>query len=339
MNYILYLDNTFMHFFCSGVQGLVLKTKKDGHWSKSITICQEVLPGFCVFLDKDKQIHILCTNKNNDILYITQKNRLWQKYVLSKGNPEIFPIQFKIAQTGNLLNFFYTANFRDDTILVHCILGDNAKPEILDSLYTDCPQFSVNLGKVYYTNKEKVLGYRDFSDGKPGEFSKTEEDALFPYSVTINAKEYLLYLKNTFIYLNGEKIFSDSLCRSPIISARDNKLTIQWKSNSFVRYLTSFNNGATWSSPMRFIGSGGVITSFCIEDGNDAHICYGQNLNPEPVIYGKTNLFFFEAPSPQTFTKGEFNSDEYRKLRILVDMQRKEIKTLKSKIKKLENSD
>ena len=107
-----------------------------------------------------------------------------------------------------------------------------------------------------------------------------------------------------------------------------------------MRYLTSFNNGATWSSPMRFIGSGEKISKFCIQTGGEAHICYGQNIKPEPVIYGKTNLFFYETPSnPISFDTEDFSPAEYKKLKILIDMQNREIKTLKSKIKKLESLD
>lgn len=340
MNYILYADNAFMHFFHSKTKGLCLKIKKNGQWSDTSFLCHDSKDGFFVYLDKNEKIHILCCNIKNDIIYITNKNSEWQTFVLSIGKPDISPLEFKIAQTGNILSFFYSASFKDSVILVHCILGKNAKPESLDCLLTTCAKFSVNLGKIYYTNKDGILGFRDFSDGKPGEFFKIAENATYPYAVNINSKEYLLYKKDGFIFLNNTKIFSDPLCTFPVISNKDNKLTIQWKSNSFVRYLTSFNNGATWSSPMRFIGSGEEICTFFIQTGGQSHICYGQNMNPDPVIYGKTNLFFYETPDISTPTDTEeFLPTEYKKLQILIDMQNREIKTLKSRIKKLENSD
>lgn len=340
MNYILYADNAFLHFFHSQTKGLCLKIKKNGRWSQTAYLCPDAKDGFSVYLDKNEKAHILCSNINNDIIYITNKNSEWQAFVLSVGKPDISPIEFKIASSRDILSFFYTAHFKDSVILVHCVLGKNAKPESLDTLLKSNPEFSVSSGKVYYTNKDNILGCRDFSDGKPDEFVEIAENAVYPYAVNINSKEYLLYKKDGFIFLNNNKIFSDPLCISPCISSKDNKLCIQWKSNNFVRYLTSFNNGVTWSCPMRFIGSSEKILKFCIQTGEDAHICYGQDIKPEPVIYGKTNLFFYEAPSvlPNTLTE-DFSPAEYKKLRILIDMQSREIKTLKSRIKKLENSD
>ncbi len=340
MNYILYADGSFLHFFHSKTRGLCLKIKKQGRWGENICLCPNAKEGFSVYLDKSEKIHILCSNIKNDIIYITNKNSAWQTFTLSVGKPEISPLEFKIASSRGILSFFYSASFKDSVILVHCVLGKNAKPQNLDCLLTTCAKFSVSSGKVYYTNKENVLGFRDFPDGKPDDFVEIAKGGTYPYAVSLNSKEYLLYKKDGFIFLNNNKIFSDALAISPVISNKDNKLTIQWKSNNFVRYLTSFNNGVTWSSPMRFIRSGKEISKFCIQTGDEAHICYGQNINPEPVIFGKTNLFFYETPSLSPLADFEDSaSGEYKKLKILIDMQSREIKTLKSKIKKLENLD
>ncbi len=292
MNYILYTDNTFMHFFHSPSEGLCLKEKKKGRWSEPEIIYREALDGFSVYSDSKGLIHILCADKKGAIFYITKKDEEWKCFTLSGENPDILPIEFKIAKAGNIINFFYTAEYKRSYILVHCVLGKNAKPEILDTLYHNSPAFSVSSDKVYYTNQDKVLGFCNFSDSKPALFSKIAENATDCYAVNFCDKEYTLYKKDSFIVLNGTEIFSDPLAEKPLISVMDNKLTVQWKSNNFVRYLTSFNNGVTWSAPMRFIGSGEKICEFCILNHGEPHICYGQNLKPDPVIYGKSNLFF-----------------------------------------------
>ena len=317
----------------------MLKRKQNGRWENSVSLYRDAKDGFFVYMDDDKTLHILCTDSKNNIVYITNKNCGFNNYILSHGNEEISPLEFKIAKAGNILNFFYTAHYKETIILVHCVMGANAKPEILDTLHDDCKDFCIGGTRIYYTNKNKELGYRNFSDSKPDNFVLVEHDAYCPYFTKSCDEEYLLYKKEDFLYFNKNQIFKDLSGEKPILLIRDNKLTIQWKSGSFVRYLTSFNNGITWSAPMRFIGSGDKICEFLVDTGDGAELFYGQNLTPEPVIFGKSNLFFTEAPKSKKSLASHHEPEEYMRLKLMIDMQNNEIKTLKSKIKKLENCD
>lgn len=335
MNYILYTDNSFLFFSHSPVEGLMLKRKSKRHWEENVSVYRDAKDGFFVYMDENKTIHILCTDSKNNIIYLTDKSSEWCDYVLSSVNPEIVPIEFKIAKAGNILNFFYTAKYKGSIILVHCVMGANAKPEILDTLCEDSADFNIGGTRIYYTNKNKALGYRDFSDSKPGNFIFIEQDAINPYFLKTNDGEYLLYKKGDSLYFNQNCIFKDLSSQKPILQIHDNKLIMQWKSGNFVRYITSFNNGITWSSPMRFIGSGDKVCEFLVDTGEGAEFFYGQNLLPDPVLYGKSTLFFSEIPKKAPVKHHE--PEEYTRLKLIIDMQKNEIKTLKSKIKKLEN--
>lgn len=335
MNCILYTNKTFLYFFHSHTDGLMLKCKKNGRWEEGLSLCRNALDGFFVYKDENEAIHILCADKENNIVYIHGKNFSWNNYILSKINNDITPLQFHIAKAGTLINFFYTALYKGEVILVHCVMGKNAKPEIIDTLFS-ASDFHINSSKIYYTNKNKALGFRDFSDSKPGSFVLIEQDALYPYHTSNHGNEYILYKKDDFLYFNKQAVFKDSLAEAPILIQGDNSLSIQWKSGIFVRYITSFNNGATWSAPMRFIGSGEQIYKFLIDCGSGLEHFYGQKMNPEPIIYGKSNLFFIEAPY-QKDKASHHSGEEYKRLRLMLDMQKNEIKALKSKIKMLEN--
>ena len=341
LNYIIYYNKSFFHFYHTKAEGLCLKVKEKNRWSDVLYLCPEAESGFCAFLDSDGVIHILCADKENRIIYLARKNFEWTKHILTQIKEDIKPIQFKIASAGNILNSFYSAKYQDKLILVHCILGANAKPENIDVLHPDSPEFSVCSNKIYYTNQNKVLGYRDFSDSKPGIFYEIEKNSIFPYAALIDGKEFLVYKKDDFLYVNHDRTYLDAHGVTPLIGSKDSRITLQWKSGNFIRYLTSFNNATTWSAPMRFINNGEELCRFSVQIGDFVENFYGQNLKNEPVIYGKSNLFFSETPiikkQAERFSE-EKEPEEYKKLKILIDLQKREIKTLKSKIKELENS-
>ena len=341
LNYITYRDKSFLHFYHTASEGLCLKEKRKGRWSDTFHLCYEAKKGFCAYCDSDGVIHILCTDDDGKIIYIKEKNLEWNQYILSEGNNEIIPVSFRIVKAGNIMNFFYSARYNASMILVHCVLGDNAMPERIDALDTKHPEFCICDNKVYYTNENNVLGYRDFSDSKPGVFVELEKDAYFGYVTKVEGKEFLVYKKDNFLYVNHDRTYLDEKAMMPLLCQKDNKITLQWQSGNFVRYLTSFNGGVTWSSPMRFINNGVGICRFFIQTEDRCEYSYGQNLRTEPVVYGKSNLFFSEVPvirRPMAIGVEEKASDEYKKMQILIDLQKREIKTLKSKIKELEKS-
>ena len=111
LNYIIYRDKSFLHFYHTASEGLCLKVKQKGRWGDVLKLCQESREGFCAYSDSDGIVHILCTDNDGKMIYLTDKNLKWNKYILSEGNNEITPIEFKIAKAGNILNFFCSAKY------------------------------------------------------------------------------------------------------------------------------------------------------------------------------------------------------------------------------------
>ena len=289
MNYLICEKNHFTHFFYSKNKGICYKIKKGNFFGENIILYKNGLPGFSVYCDHDFNIHLICTDKQNNIVYFTKRNNIWRNFIISESIQNLIPLEFKITAFNGFLNFFYSALLESRTILVHCILNHGAMPEIIAELSHDYPHFHANNGKIYYTTKKNILGFKNFSDGKCDIFSPVAKDGIMPFSLVSENIEFLCYKKNNTLFFNSDPVFSDLSATLPIIIKNKNKISLMWKSNNFLRYITSFNNGATWSSPMRFI-NGEPPELFTIFANCKESTFYGHNKNKNPHIYEQSGF-------------------------------------------------
>ncbi|MCX7715758.1 MAG: hypothetical protein N2171_08545 [Clostridia bacterium] len=341
-SYIIYKKNYIEHYFYKPNEGICSNQKLHGHWSPHQTIYKEGLDGFCVYADAADNTHMVCTNEDGDLMYLLNKDNSWHKHILTKGNKKVFPQNFHMTILNGRVNLIYSAKYNDDILLVYCILGVSSQPLNLDTLSPEYSDFFIFGSKIYYTNKDNVLGYQDFSDGKPDIFIPVAENAYMPYLTEYNGEIFLVYKSNEHIIFNGNAIFEDKNAISPIISVNSGKLIILWKSINFIRYCASQNGGATWSSPMRFVNSEKATQIFYVQSQNTIHKHYGSINNDEFHLFGdiSANLQIpknSSADSP-AFSESSPNEQlEIQKLKIMIEMLKKDIADLKNQLYDIKN--
>lgn len=285
MNYLICEKNHFTHFFYLKNKGICYRVKKGSHFGDTVILYKEGLSGFSVYCDHNFNLHLICTNNKNEVVYFSKKNDIWTHFVLSKANDNLIPMQFKISEFGGFISFFYSALYKNTVLLIHCILSPGAMPEVISELLPSAPYFNTSYGRIYYTTSDNILGFKDFSDGKCGIFSPVTNNGIMPFSAILENTEYICFKKNNKIFLNTNELFIDSLATFPIICSKENKITVMWKSNSFVRYITSFNNGATWSAPMRFINNGLTPELFTVSANCQENVFYGHSSKTGLTLY------------------------------------------------------
>lgn len=376
-NYLISDQETLYHFFYKPGEGICFKEKNATHWNEYQILYRDGLDGFSAYCDSAGNIHLICTNGSHDIIYLFKRKEQWLKYVLASGKEEIIPLRFALSYCDSYMNLFYTASYSAEVVLVHCVLGNNAQPVTIDVLASDCADFFVFKNRVYYTNKQGVLGFQDASDGKPTVFESLIEGGRMPYLLAGDSKPLFVYKKKNTIYLEDTPIFEDYAANQPVLLKTDGKLILQWQSGSFIRYITSFNDGKTWSAPMRFISNGRDINCYQMQSGNDLEYYYGTHNSNELNIFGRpapnapftapqkdfrtTAVFHNSSPAekpavqeppaeknaPEKTTaqsqaaskpSPETDQIELQKLKIMIDMMANEVAELKKQIKVLASS-
>lgn len=229
MDYVITNKNERMHFY---IENHSIKLLEKGCESPKILL-KSVKEPFCAFY-KDGIYHIIGVNNKNEIIYIPYKNDLVKFYVLCKLNGDIKVKRILLSGCRKLINLTYSAEYNKETLLVHCILGNNAKPSVIDKIIGDW--FWIWQDKVYYTNRYRNMGFQDLSCGKPCRFVNLEGNAKFPYAASFDKKEYFLYIKDNKIILNNQIITDDKNAEMAIVVPKK-EISVFWKSGDVVRYL------------------------------------------------------------------------------------------------------
>ena len=192
------------------------------------------------------------------------------------------------------LNLMYSALYNGENLLIHCILGDHAKPSAIDS--TETPHFFIRKNRVYYTRTDGVFGFADISDEKPGVFNPVYEDAHFGSVVNIDGKERILFSRDSSVFLDGKELAHDSHIEMPIFVNARGYFYIMWKNGGFVRYIMS-RNGTDFDRPMRFMTSGKPIGIYTVQKGGEFTDFYGYDSGNAPVLLGNPEIFAVQKPS------------------------------------------
>ena len=157
-NYIIMPGNVPEHYFFKPYEGICMRKRApQGTWKEHTQVFGGAKDGFGLYCAKDKSVHIICTDHDNKLIYILSDGEGWKKYVISKLNRDIFVSDMRFYSVRGRLNLLYSALYNGENLLVHCILGDHAKPSAVDVIET--PHFSVSDGRAYYTNSKGILGF------------------------------------------------------------------------------------------------------------------------------------------------------------------------------------
>lgn len=244
---------------------------------------------FSVFTSSDGSIHLVCADSENMLVYANCRNNVWKRYILAKIPKDVVVKKMHLYAINNRLNLLYSATFGGEHLLVHCILGNHAKPSTVSALQDT--HFFVYKNKVYYTKPDGTLGFSALEDEKPETFSPLYDDANSLFIWEEAGKEFFIFVRNSRLFINGKEMLYDSAIEAPIFVKGADRLYIMWKSGGFIRYISSFNGGVTWSEPMRFISTGITpkLYTYC-SNGVFRHY-YGYENKNSLTTLGVTNVF------------------------------------------------
>ena len=324
-NYLIMRGNTPEHYFFKPYEGIcVRKRTPAGIWQEHTQIFADARDGFGFYCTRDKAVHLICTDRDNRLIYISGDGENRKKYVISSLNSDIQISDMKLYSVRGRLNLLYSALYNSENLLVHCILGDRAKPSTVD--ITETQDFSVTGGRVYYTNSRGVLGFVSLADEKPSAFSPVYEDA--HCGSAYDGGENILFTRDSAVFLNGRELARDAGIENPILVHTGDKLHIMWKSGSFIRYM-SCSDGETFGGARRFMSTGKTVNIYRAQKGEGFAEYYGYHNEHELVLLGNPALF--EISAEYTAKK----EAELERVKNLLDKTQQEVADAKKEIARL----
>jgi len=278
------------HYFSVQNKGIFLRRKdRNGLWLERETVIEDAKGPFCVYMDTSGITHVIYVTADNTLSYGIRRDSLWKTHKLSRLNPEIQPESFRIYPVCGRLNLLYSVTYSDEILLIHCILGNHAKPQTVDKL--NSPHFWICNNKVYYSNAQGTCGCVDLTDEKPDTFVKMYDNAQNISVYNIADKEIVLFTRENKLYINNTEIMYDTRMEIPVLTEADKILYVLWKSGGYVRYVTSKDLGNTWSSPMRYMTSGAEICLYTAEFLGNSYLFYGYSTSCDLHLFSKPDLF------------------------------------------------
>lgn len=325
MNYIIDdIDGEKVCFY-SGRDGIYKKTIHNS--IRNEKIYNYPVKDFCVKNDANNITHMLCINKQGDIIFIKNSG---ENHTLIKSNGKIFARHIQMYEYNHRISIIYTADYEDDILLVYCILGMNAMPVTIDSVSGD--DFFLYANRVYYQNKDGVLGYKDFSDGRPEDFIPCAENGIYPHIINYCGRDIMTYKSPDGIICGGKEVIDDKYAKNPILCIRGENLLLVWESGGFIRYAESADGGESFHTPMRFFNNSSPMQVYMIQNGDN--FIYEYACEREHNIH-----LFAEKNTEQKISKRSqsiHTNKEIEKIAIMLQMMKSDMAELKSRIERIE---
>ncbi|MBQ7974638.1 MAG: hypothetical protein IJ300_03005 [Clostridia bacterium] len=278
------------HYFFKPYEGICMKRLgPSGTFSEHTQIVALGREPFSVLDASDGSIHLVCVDSENMLVYASCRNNVWKRYILAKIPKDVSVSDMHLYSVRGRLNLLYSAAFGGEHLLIHCILGNHAKPSTVSALLDS--HFFVYKNKVYYTKPDGALGFTNLEDEKPENFNRLYDNATSVSVWEDSGKEFLIFIRNSRLFINGKEILYDSAIENPVFVKGADRLYIMWKSGGFIRYISSFNGGATWSEPMRFISTGISPKLYTFRSGNALRLYYGYENGNHLTTLGVSNVF------------------------------------------------
>ncbi len=242
---------------------------------------------FDVIVDNEDIFHLICQDKNGDIIYLIYRDNKWLKYVILKSKTnKSYRKYFKILSINNQINLLYIIDYKEEKLLVHQILNGETQPPNVVGLISEaslpfCSTFDAS-GNIYVYYKSKATenntGYSKYSAIKK-EWQIFIPIDNFPLSSQLpyviidkNNMLHLAYVKKTdnnsnIVYRSlstehteNESIVNEKIVSTiqydnvlPVILITGNKIWILWSRAYNVFSCSSHDDGNTWSMPSQFM--------------------------------------------------------------------------------------
>lgn len=247
---------------------------------QSLQSGEEIIPeaadGFALL--RNRTTHIVCTNKNNDIVYL---NYPGDPHILITGKENIIPYDLSLSYDSGALNLFYKINYNDKILLCHCILGKSKKPYVIAELSQTSPYYYSGYGKLFYTSHDGIL-YGVIPENGTKTVTHMYDGGVMPCFASVDGKDLLVYIKDGTIYLNKQPMAEDRYGEFPLVFTTGNATYVQWKSGDFIKY-KRFDNDK-WSDTIQFMGADSKPHIINTIIGNKTFPCYGYNGRPSIKI-------------------------------------------------------
>lgn len=325
-NYLIRTKNGIEHYFYRPYEGICAKRRiSGGVWQEYKSVLKSGRDTFGVYADNQDRVHLICTDAENQLIYAVRKNDVWKKFILSGLSSDVFVCDMRIYPVGGRLNLLYSALYNGETLLVHCILGDHAKPQAVATLETS--HFFIYNEKVYFTDVSGRLGYVLLSDEKPSGFYFLYDDAHFGTLSTLGGKELMIFTRGSRLFINGEEILYDSRMETPVFVKGADRAYIMWKSGSFIRYIATFNGGVTWSDPMRFMSTGVTPSLYIAQQGDIFNLYYGYQNEKDVTLLGAPDIF--------SESRDFSHADELERLKLMLNTSMQELAEAKAEVARL----
>lgn len=325
-NYLINRSSGGEHYFFKPYEGICMSRRNpSGTFSEHSQIVALGLDTFSVFTSSDGSIHLICADSENMLVYANCRNNVWKRYILAKIPDGVVISNMHLYAVRGRLNLLYSAVYGGEHLLIHCVLGNHAKPSTVSAL--SGPHFFVYKNKVYYTKPDGALGFTTLDDEKPENFNRLYDDAKSGSVWEDSGKEFVIFIRNSRLFVNGKEILYDAAIENPIFVKGADRLYIMWKSGGFIRYISSFNGGVTWSEPMRFINTGITPKIYTYRSRDIYRLYYGYETKNNLTLLGVANAFSCDL-NPQ-------ESSALRDVRSKLVEKTKEVENAKKEVERL----
>ena len=381
-NYIIrQKDGTLWHFYFKNGVGICARKKSSSYWEDREIVFKDGEYDFTVMCDDDDNLHIICQNNSSNIYYFVYRSGAWQKYTILKSKTERFyPKNFKMIQSGVVLNLFYVIEHQEKYLLVHHMLDNESNPVVIDTLSQNT--FSITCDDsyniyIYYKNESGMSGYRTYcwSSKKISSFITIADDSceiknlcplcdgIINHIVYVRDGSIVYRQKSESDFSSEASIYSSKgRMDAPAIAQTDDKLWILWCEYNKITYVTSTDAGKSWSKPVQFLTRGEFdvfdvqmgdrfMRTYGYEKQNDIHLFAVQDFIGKNVVkikketgikipgsdvevFAKKHAFSETEERPQ-FKVPEGSSSDIKKLKIMIDILRREVGELKGQVARL----
>lgn len=270
-NYITDINRTEKIYYCKPSVGLCERTKGCER-----VVIKNATDKFYVYADKDA-VKTVALNKNSELIYSICRNNCREEYVISKLNEDICIKKIMVGNNGKNENLFYSAKIHGETVLVHCVLGNNAMPAVVAKLFDE--DFFLFEKSVWYSGENRIIGCQSYADSKPDRFVPCCEGTS-PYLIDNNGKK-LVYLNNNSVFVNEKKYCTDKKAQKPILNTDDENL-LMWRSGDYVRSIRIDEKNSRVS---RYISDGTKPQIFVKAYPDKCYYRYGINSDGKYKLY------------------------------------------------------
>lgn len=326
MNYLIKTGLGSEYYFSKPYEGICMKRcsygGKFGEHNQIMALGREP---FSVMRADDGRIHLVSVDAQNRLIYGMKQNGIWKRHTLSAIPADVTVLNMRLYDINNRLNLLYSAKIGGEILLVHCILAGHAKPTTVAKLYNS--YFFLWRNKVYFTNRDGTLGFLNLEDEKPDFFTRLYDNAQNPFLWEICGRETLAFIRDSRLFIGGKEILTDERIENPVFVKGADRLYIMWKSGSFIRYISSFNDGTTWSEAMRFVGTETDLKLYTLQSGEDFSFYYGYESGNVLTLLGASNIFMT--------TESSVSYDELKTVKRLLEQKTKEAHNARCEVERL----